>query len=409
MTTTPTPSEPRDENAPPTDSAAQQPGDPLAVPASASAKDAPEVEPHAEPALEGHDSTAVPPAAKPQDDGSRWAPPPARPTSESPAAATPAASSAPAAAHETGPAPELVEPAPAADPSASDRDVDAATYDAEMTEATPAGDATTVHEPVAHEPAAHDAASHDSAAHVAAERDRHDEPVAADSAVDPATATAPTAALASAPAPSDRAPTDENAPAATAAAAADPQVVYVPSPTPPRKKGNRGMGVGIALISTPIFAAVYAALALLFVAIANNGIAASEALGFFSAPVYWLPIIAFALFYVLLALIVNRAGWWAHVLGGFIVALLVYVTFLVASVLTAEPLGVPAVVVQEFIAQQLTNPIGWAAAIAAREVPIWVGGLVAKRGRSVKSRNVEAREAYERELAESRASRPTVA
>ena len=56
------------------------------------------------------------------------------------------------------------------------------------------------------------------------------------------------------------------------------------------------------------------------------------------------------------------------------------------------------------VLQQLTNPLGFAAAIAAREVPIWVGGLVAKRGRTARARNAAARTAYEQELAEHRAT-----
>ena len=45
-------------------------------------------------------------------------------------------------------------------------------------------------------------------------------------------------------------------------------------------------------------------------------------------PSYLLPVIVFFLAYWLLTLIVNRAGWWAHVLGGFIVALKSYIILL---------------------------------------------------------------------------------
>ncbi len=415
MSTTPTPSEPRDEHDPTIaddrDAAAGPPaateshGAPLIAdePRAEAAPEQPAAEPIASPAPEPIASPAPEPiastepepasAAEPDAD-SRWAPPPERPEPET--------ASAPLAAD---PAPELVEPqpAPAATPSAADRDVDDAASDAEVRSAS--------------------SGSAPESAHPAAQpQDPYEGPLVdrgADHPADPqpeATvgAAAPEAPAVAAPvtaaAPVAMAAAPDAAPAAPAAAPAPaPQVVYVPAPSPPRKKGNRGMGVGIALAATPVFAAAYAGLALLFVAIANGGIALSQAAEFFTAPVFWLPIIAFALFYVLLALIVNRAGWWAHVLGGFVVALLVYGSFLVATLLTADPFGVPGEVVQQFVAQQLTNPIGWAAAIAAREVPVWVGGLVAKRGRSVKSRNVEARAAYERELAESRASRPAAA
>ena len=64
----------------------------------------------------------------------------------------------------------------------------------------------------------------------------------------------------------------------------------------------------------------------------------------------------------------------------------------------------PAAVVTAIVVQELTNPLGFAAAIAAREVPIWVGGIVSRRGRTARARNVEARASYERELAEHRAT-----
>ncbi|WAB82652.1 hypothetical protein OVN18_06540 [Microcella daejeonensis] len=387
MTTSPTPSDPIDENDP-------TPADRGDAPAAGSS-DAPAV--HDAPLIDDvpPSRTAEPLASDPvasdpaRGSDSRWAPPPARPEPETASAS---------------PAPDLVEPEPAPAP------MEAAPIAAPAVESSTdssSAPATTDHAP---------ASDYDTAEAHGLSRTA-ETPASADSepTVAPAVhaagdaahpdreaATVPAAAAAAA----DAAPAGAPAPTTEPAPPAAPQVVYVPAPTPPRKKGNRGMGVGIALAATPVFAAVYAALALLFVAIGGGGIVAAEAIDFFLTPSYYLPIVAFALFYVLLALIVNRAGWWAHVLGAFIVAVLVYATFIASSLLTANAVGAPADLVAPFIAQQLTNPIGWAAAIAAREVPVWVGGLVAKRGRTVKSRNVEAREAYERELAESRAGRP---
>jgi hypothetical protein len=92
------------------------------------------------------------------------------------------------------------------------------------------------------------------------------------------------------------------------------------------------------------------------------------------------------------------------VLGGFIVAVLVYVSFIGAALIMAGAVGAPANVVGSIVLAQLTSPLGFVAAIAAREVPIWVGGLVAKRGRTVTARNAEARAAYQRDLEAHRAS-----
>ena len=91
-------------------------------------------------------------------------------------------------------------------------------------------------------------------------------------------------------------------------------------------------------------------------------------------------------------------------LGGFLVAVLVYVSFVGAAIIMASAVGGSADVVGPIVLSQLTNPLGFAAAIAAREVPIWVGGIVAKRGRTVAARNAEARAAYQRDLEAHRAS-----
>ncbi len=197
---------------------------------------------------------------------------------------------------------------------------------------------------------------------------------------------------------------DEGSEAERAVAAQpEPQVVYVPTPLPPKKKGARGVGVVVALVGSALFTVVYALLAVIFIGIGGPASLAERFSVFAATPSFWMPVVAFLVGYVLLVLVINRAGWWAHVLGGFLVALLVYVVFLLSTVLSAGAVGAPAEQVQQLLRLQLTNPLGWAAAIAAREVPIWVGGLVARRGRTVKTRNAEAHEAYERELAELRA------
>lgn len=196
------------------------------------------------------------------------------------------------------------------------------------------------------------------------------------------------------------------APAApvTASTPAPERVVYVPAPQPPRKRGSRGFGVGVALASSLVFTILYGALAALFIGIGGPTALAERVQVFATTPSFWMPVIAFTVAYVVLVLIANRAGWWAHVLGGFVVAALVYVVFLASTVLSAEATAASPAQLQQFLLLQVTNPLGWAAAIAAREVPIWVGGLVARHGRRATARNAEARAAYERELAEARSA-----
>lgn len=192
-------------------------------------------------------------------------------------------------------------------------------------------------------------------------------------------------------------------PESHAAAVAAPAVVYVSAPQPPRPKGARGVGALVALLGAGIFALAYSALvALLGLAVPGFGIVG--ALRFTGSPTFWVPVIVFGLAYLLLIVIVNRAGWWSHVLGGFIVALVVWIGFIGAAIIVAGAFGAPASVVGAVVFEQLTNPLGWAAAIAAREVPIWVGGIVSRRGRVARAKNAEARAAYESDLAAHRAT-----
>lgn len=188
-----------------------------------------------------------------------------------------------------------------------------------------------------------------------------------------------------------------------AEAPAQPTVVFVQAPVPPKNRGARGVGAVVALLGAALFAAAYALLVLLIALIGSpNGLA--PAVQYLSSVTFYLPVIIFFLSYLLLVIIVNRGGWWAHVLGGFIVAIVVWVGFVGAALISASAIGAPSAEVGAIVLQQLTNPLGFAAAIAAREVPIWVGGLVSRRGRTARARNVEARTAYEQELAEHRAT-----
>jgi len=191
--------------------------------------------------------------------------------------------------------------------------------------------------------------------------------------------------------------------AAESIAPAQPTVVFVTAPQPPKKRGARGVGALVALLGTGVFAAAYALFVLVLALVGARG-GLTLAVQFLSSVSFYVPVIVFFFAYLLLIVIVNRAGWWAHVLGGFAIAVIVWVGFVGAAILAAGAFGGSSAEVGAVVVQQLTNPLGFAAAIAAREVPIWVGGLVSKRGRTVRARNVAATAAYQHELAEHRAT-----
>jgi hypothetical protein len=192
------------------------------------------------------------------------------------------------------------------------------------------------------------------------------------------------------------APTEIIAPPAPAA---EPQIVYVTAPVPPKRAGNRGFATLITLVATILFAVLYAFAVLIIVRIvsATN----SAALTDLANPGYWLPVLFFAVAMLLVVLVINRGGWWAHIFGSAIVALAVYlgagaVIALIEYYIYAVPvtyldvLGSPTIIV---------------AGVIARELALWSGALISRRGRKVTARNHEARAAFDREQSETAAAR----
>ncbi|WP_448810970.1 hypothetical protein [Agromyces bauzanensis] len=194
------------------------------------------------------------------------------------------------------------------------------------------------------------------------------------------------------------APEPEIAPAAPAPV---PQTVYVQAPTPPKPRANRAFGALVALIGTVIFALLYAGVAYLMLTVYGAGRA--DLVGVFTdfviSPVFWAPILAFFVGFALLAAIVNRGAWWNYAVFGLLVAVLVYFAYIGGALLTVRAWTLSLDDATEFLVQRWLDPFAIAAFIIAREIPIWLGGWIAARGRTVTERNRLAREAYDRELA----------
>jgi hypothetical protein len=196
--------------------------------------------------------------------------------------------------------------------------------------------------------------------------------------------------------------TGEVAPAPSAVAGQ--QVVYVQAPLPPRVRGNRVVGVLLALVGTVVFGAAYAAAATIPLAIRFSGAGFSPAFSaFVQNAIYWIPVMMFALGFIVLVVILNRAGWWAHVIGSLLVALFVYFASIGLLLLVDNVIGKTATEASAAFGALATNPLMIAAALVAREVSIWIGLAIAARGRRVRVRNDETRSAWDREQEEKRA------
>ncbi|MFB9308820.1 hypothetical protein BJY17_001714 [Agromyces hippuratus] len=179
-----------------------------------------------------------------------------------------------------------------------------------------------------------------------------------------------------------------------------PQTIYVQAPTPPKAKGNRGFGVLVALIGTVAFGVLYGVVA--YVLYLSFGAPEGEAIGiadFLVEPTYWVPVVAFFIGFALLAAIVNRGPWWTYAVFGLLVGVLVYFAYIGGSLLFVQAWTLTLEQANDFIAERWLDPYAIVAAVIAREIPIWLGGWIAARGRTVTERNRLAIEAYDRELA----------
>jgi len=240
-------------------------------------------------------------------------------------------------------------------------------------------------------------ASDDEAAAGAAVADRPDEP-ADDLSVDDTTATA----VATPVSAGTHASADTGQPVVPATGAPEmPRPVYVTAPRPPKRKSNRGVGTLIAILGAVIFAVVYAAVAAAIGGIGGgNRRFLEQYLDFLMRPVFWIPVIFFALAMIVVVLILNRSRWWAYIIGGFFVAVVVYLSFIGAALLDVQAWQYTPGEVQKFLGPVWVSPFALAAGITAREVSIWIGAWLAARGRRVTARNAEAQADYERRLAE---------
>ncbi|MDM4761514.1 hypothetical protein QT381_00635 [Galbitalea sp. SE-J8] len=208
------------------------------------------------------------------------------------------------------------------------------------------------------------------------------EPATGAPAAAPTAPTMPTAPTV----PIGPAPTGADATGSPGASEA-PAVVYRDRPVPPKPHGNRAFGVLITVLGAVLYAVLFA-FAVLIVFRAITGVATMDLL---ANPGYWIPVGLFVVVQIASVLVLNRASWWAHIIASAVVAVVVYFGsgYLVGLVelyawrsdLTyASVLGAPTSIV---------------AGLLAREIALWAGAVIARRGRSVRARNAAERTAFE--------------
>jgi hypothetical protein len=202
--------------------------------------------------------------------------------------------------------------------------------------------------------------------------------------------------------PADASPgSDVYAGAGAAAAAAQPQPIFVQAPEEPRPRGNRGAAGAIGLLAAISFAILYLAAGLV-IGLVDGSISGDSVTTWLSHEVVtwglWVPTVVFFLAFWLLGAIINRGRWGAWVIFGLLVGVAAYGGHILGQLFEAPFWMITASEGAKVVDEQLFAPLAIAAFVIGRELTIWFGAWVARRGRRMTELNVEARREYERTL-----------
>ncbi|MDQ1129379.1 ABC transporter [Microbacterium sp. SORGH_AS_0888] len=185
------------------------------------------------------------------------------------------------------------------------------------------------------------------------------------------------------------------APAATA------QPIFVQAPEAPRPRGNRGAAGAIGLLATLAFGALFLAVillsSLLFGTI-ETGDLVDAVIATVTSWVFWTPVVAFFIGFWFLGAILNRARWGHWVIWGLLVGVVAYGGYILGALFQAPFWELTASEGRALLSAQAFTPYAIAAFVIGRELTIWFGGWVARRGRRLNELNAEAQREYERTL-----------
>jgi hypothetical protein len=170
-----------------------------------------------------------------------------------------------------------------------------------------------------------------------------------------------------------------------------PEIIIIDAPVAPRPKGNRGLGLALALLATVTYVAILAALAILIPALSGGSVI---------DPTFYYPVLLFFIGELLVTVVVNRAGWSTHIIASVLVGAIVWLGSASLVLVSAGMFSMNQTEANETFYAALFSPILIVAALLAREVSVWTGAILARRGRRLKVVNAEAQATFEREQAE---------
>ncbi|MGB3414981.1 MAG: hypothetical protein WBA28_09740 [Microbacteriaceae bacterium] len=174
-----------------------------------------------------------------------------------------------------------------------------------------------------------------------------------------------------------------------------PQQYMQPVPSAPERKSNRLFATMMAVLSSLVYAGfLLGALIVLgiFYFIATNGL--SSPVDFMLYPNYYLAVLGFAVVYVLLALLANRASWWVHIFGGYLTGLGAVLGYLGGRMWEDSVWSGAAPTIQELLLNNLFTPTAIIVFILGREIPIWMGAIISGRAHKLKENNEKERAAF---------------
>ncbi|MCL2796196.1 MAG: hypothetical protein FWD85_12945 [Microbacteriaceae bacterium] len=183
---------------------------------------------------------------------------------------------------------------------------------------------------------------------------------------------------------------------------------YLNAPMPPKKRGNRGVGILIAILATIVYAAANAG-ATLGIFTLRYGFASAQTRiqSYVMEWSFWLPVAVFLAAFIGLIAVVNRGRWWGYIIGSLAVGVLVFAGYFAAALLTAKFWNLTGAELRTFTDDFFNSNITllWVAlagAAIAREVVLWFGAWIAFHGQNTKRRYLEAKAAYDAEYSTAR-------
>ncbi len=179
------------------------------------------------------------------------------------------------------------------------------------------------------------------------------------------------------------------------------QPIFVQAPEAPRPRGNRGAAGAIGLLAALVFAALYLAAILGLQLLTGETQAAdlgSAALAALTTWGLWVPTVAFYFGFWFLGALINRGRWGHWVVWGLVVGVVAWAGHLLGVLFAAPFWMITARQSFELLQDNVLAPLAIVAFVLGRELTIWFGAWVSKRGRRVTEINAEAQREYERTL-----------